>query len=62
MRFPCSYMIDSAAFANLPPAARRAVHRRLDEVLSGRENGSKYAHLSQDDRTAITEILRETRR
>ena len=35
LRYPCSYMIYSAAFDALPPSAKDAVYRRLWEVLSG---------------------------
>jgi hypothetical protein len=62
MRYPCSYMIYSAAFDGLPVEARKAVYRRLWEVLSGQEQSAKYARLSLADRRAIVEILRETKK
>lgn len=61
MRYPCSFMIYSDAFDALPADARDAVYRRLWSVLSGDEAGARYARLSTDDRTAIVEILRETK-
>ncbi len=60
-RYPCSYMIDSAAFAALPPEARLAVYARLREVLSGAEGSPRYADLAPATRQAIVEILRDTR-
>jgi hypothetical protein len=59
---PCSYMIYSDAFDQLPAAAKRAIYARLWEVLSGAERAPKYARLSAADRDRIIEILRETKR
>ena len=61
MRYPCSYMIYSAAFDGLPAVVREAIYRRLWHVLSGRDAAPRYARLSGDDRRAIVEILRETK-
>ena len=61
LRYPCSYMIDSQAFAALPQAARDAIYARMSAILSGRDAGAKYAHLSPEDRRAIAEILRATK-
>jgi len=61
MRYPCSYMIYSAAFDALPPAARDAIYRRLWEVLSGADRDGRYARLSLDSRRDILDILRDTK-
>ncbi len=37
------------------------VLRRVYDVLTGKENGDDFAHLSDADRKAILEILRETK-
>ncbi|MGB7220067.1 MAG: hypothetical protein WBD07_14815 [Vicinamibacterales bacterium] len=62
MRYPCSYMIYSEAFEALPPAALDAVYRRMWEILSGQERGSRYLRLPLADRRAIVEILRDTKK
>lgn len=59
-RYPCSYLIHSQAFRELPEEMRVAVSLRLKSVLSGAEQSAKFAHLSADDRRAILEILQET--
>jgi hypothetical protein len=59
---PCSYMIYSEAFAQLPLAAKRAIYQRLWDVLSGSVRAPKYARLSAADRDRLIEILRETKR
>ncbi|MEO8681015.1 MAG: hypothetical protein ABI665_18335 [Vicinamibacterales bacterium] len=52
LRYPCSYMIYSAAFDGMPEAARAAVYQRMREVLQQKP---------PEDRIAITEILAETK-
>ena len=60
-RYPCSYMIHTAAFDALPPDAKDAIYRRLWQVLSGPERDSRYEHLTRGDRQAVVEILRDTK-
>ena len=60
-KYPCSYMIYSKAFEQLPGAAKRAIYDRMWAVLSGAERAPKYARLSAGDRDQILEILRETK-
>jgi hypothetical protein len=61
LRYPCSYMIYSDAFAALPAAAKDAVYAGLWRVLSGQARAPKYARLAAADRQAIVEILRATK-
>jgi hypothetical protein len=60
MRYPCSYMVYSPAFAALPADARAAVYVRMWDILSGRDTTPKYARLAAADRHAVVDILRET--
>src|SRR6185295_14264142 len=60
MRYPCSYMIYSAAFGGLPAEVRKAIYARISEVLTGRDTNPKYARLSEADRRAVVDILRDT--
>ncbi|MFH5804952.1 hypothetical protein [Alienimonas sp. DA493] len=52
-RYPCSYTVHSDGFAHLPKEVRGYLYRRLYEVTHGEE----FAHLSDEDRTALREIL-----
>jgi len=61
-RYPCSYLIYSDAFDNLPELARNRIYQRLWEVLTDRDKSPAFAHLSPKDRKAIFEILIETKR
>ena len=61
LRYPCSYMIYAPAFDALPPAAKDIIYSRMWQILSGEEKGARYARMSQADRQAIVEILRDTK-
>ena len=60
-RYPCSYLIYSAAFDALPPDARAAIYRRMWQVLSGFDRDPRYARLSRGERQDIADILRDTK-
>lgn len=60
-RYPCSYLIYTAAFDALPDFALEAIYRRMWAVLSGEMTESPYDRLSLADRQAIVEILRDTK-
>lgn len=59
-KYPCSYLVYSKSFTELPPAMKDYVWQRLWQVLIDRDETEQFAHLSEDDRQAIVEILRET--
>ena len=59
-KYPCSYLVYSESFAALPAEVKSYVLRRMQEVVAGQDASGKFAHLSQADRQAIDEILRET--
>jgi hypothetical protein len=60
-RHPCSYLIYSRAFDALPAEVKEYVYRKLWDVLGGREAGKEFAHLGEEDRRAIREILLDTK-
>lgn len=62
LRYPCSYLIYSEAFDELPEIARDRVYRRLWEILTEHDTSAKFANLASDDRKAIFEILRDTKK
>jgi hypothetical protein len=62
LRYPCSYMIYSAAFDALPADAKDAIYKRMWQVLSGDDQGQKYSRLTLADRRAVVEILRDTKK
>jgi hypothetical protein len=59
-RYPCSYLIYSRGFDELPPPMKSYVAARLKDILEG-GGGDSFSHLSADDRQAILEILRDTK-
>ncbi len=62
MKYPCSYMIYSAAFDALPADAKSAIYSRMWEILSGQDTSKRYEHLTAADRQAIVEILSDTKK
>jgi hypothetical protein len=60
-RYPLSYLIYSKPFDEMPQGIKAYVYRRLREVLTGEDKSPDFALLSAADRTAILEILRETK-
>jgi hypothetical protein len=60
-KYPCSYLIYSEHFDNLPAPAKDYVYSRMFEILTGREQGSEFSSLSPKDRRAILEILVATK-
>jgi hypothetical protein len=62
LRYPCSYMIYSPAFDALPAVAKDAVYVRMWDILSGKDRDKRYSRLSLADRTAVVDILRETKK
>jgi hypothetical protein len=59
-RYPCSFLIYSEAFRELPKQVKRYVYKRLDEILTGRDESDRFNHLSTADRAAIRAILLDT--
>lgn len=60
-KYPCSYLIYSRSFDELPSQSRDYVLQRLWDVLSGKDTSEDFAHLTAADRRAILEILCETK-
>lgn len=61
-KYPCSYLIYSEAFDKLPAMVKEHTYKRLHEILTGKDQSEDFAHLSKTDRTAILEILRDTKK
>jgi hypothetical protein len=58
--FPCSYLVYSRSFDELPPVLKNYIKKRLSAILAG-QGGDKFAHLSQSDRDSIVAILKATK-
>ena len=54
-------MIYTAPFQGLPDTLKMYVAKRLKAVLSGEDKNPAFAHISNEDRTAILEILHDTK-
>jgi hypothetical protein len=60
LRYPLSYLIYSQAFDALPAPAKDLFYERARAILSGADTAN-FGHLSAEDRSAIFEILMDTK-
>ncbi len=60
MKYPCSPLIYSEAFRELPEVARKRALLRIREVVTGQDKSPVFAKLSAADRSALLEILTDT--
>ena len=60
LRYPLSYLIYSPSFDALPDAAKDYFYQRARAILSGADT-TAFGHLSAEDRSAIQEILMDTK-
>jgi hypothetical protein len=60
-RYPLSYMIYSASFEAIPDPVKAQLYKRLYEILTNQDAGAGFSRLSAVDRSAIFEILVETK-
>lgn len=61
LKYPCSWLIYSDAFDQLPTTVYDHVAHRLHEILTGDDTSEPFSHLTRTDRRAIREILEETK-
>lgn len=61
-KYPCSYLIYSESFDQLPAPALDYLYQRLHEILTGKDQSTEFALLSREDRKAILEILLDTKK
>ncbi len=60
-KHPCSFLIYSEAFDEIPAVMRERLLQRLHEILTGQDADPQFSKISAPDRQAILEILRETK-
>ena len=61
-KYPCSYLIYSESFEQLPTAMKEYVYQQMHDVLMDRHYGGGFGHLNAADRQTILEILRDTKK
>ena len=60
-KYPCSYLIYSAAFDSLPAPLKTIIYQRLWDILTGINTSPDYQKLTPESKRAILEILAETK-
>jgi len=61
LKYPCSYMVYSAAFEGLAADIKQAVYRRMIDTLAHSDPRAARSRQSAEIRRAVLEILRDTR-
>ncbi len=60
-KYPCSFLIYSESFDNLPPKMRALIYRRLWDILSGKDTSEVFEKIPAEQKRAILEILIATK-
>lgn len=60
LEYPCSYLVYSDSFDELPELLKQNVIRRIRSVLTAEDTRPKYNHMSRSQRHHVLDILRET--
>ena len=60
MKYRCSHLIYSEAFANLPDAIRTRILSQLHGILTKPADWPEFAHLGEAERGHILAIVKET--
>jgi hypothetical protein len=61
-KYPCSYLIYSPQFDGLPAPMKEWIYQKLWEILQGNPPQDKDYRLTPEQRVAIREILRDTKK
>ena len=61
-KYPCSYLIYSDGFDQLPEKLKASLYQKLYDVLTGKDERPEWSRLSPATRRAIREIIAETKR
>jgi len=60
-KYPCSYLIYSEAFDTLPSQLKDVLYKRLWDILNGNDSNTDFKNIPSAKRTAIREILIQTK-
>jgi hypothetical protein len=60
-RYPLSYVIYTESFNAMPKPAKEYVYKRFREILTGADKSMAFSQLTDSDRTAILQILEDTK-
>jgi hypothetical protein len=61
-KYPCSFLIHSPSFDAMAGPIKDVLLQKLFDILTGKNTDSQYARLTAEDRAAVLEILRETKK
>jgi hypothetical protein len=61
-KYPCSFLIHSPSFDAIAAPIKEVILQKLFDVLVGKNTSEPYNKMSPEDRRAVLEILRETKK
>lgn len=61
-KYPCSFVIYTESFDQMPEVMKARIYQRLWDILNGRDAKPEFARLTEADRTAVREILIATKK
>lgn len=59
-KHPCSFLIESNGFQQLPEVLREAILKKLWEILTGKNEEPAFSSIAPESRQAVLEILQDT--
>jgi len=60
-KYPCNYHIYTPGFDGLPDVMKTYLYRRMDEILTGKDQSRLYKDMDPTDRKNVLEILLDTK-
>ena len=61
-RYPCSFLIYAPSFDAMAAPIKEIILQKLHDILTGKSTDALFAKLTAEDRAAVLEILRETKK
>jgi len=60
-KYPCSYLIYSEAFENLPAGIKETLYQRLWDILTEKDSSPDFQSIPSETKRAVREIIVETK-
>ena len=61
-KYPCSFLIYTQSFDAMAEPIKAVILQKLFDILTGKETDEQFAKIAAEDRLAVLEILRETKK
>ena len=61
-KYPCSFLIYTQSFDAMAEPIKAVILQKLFDILTGKETDAQFAKITAEDRLAVLELLRETKK